>query len=76
VEEPTITKTKKGAAGPEFNKECAYCFFYVKGIIHHEFVPSNTTVNSDFYCDVLETLEKMWGEKTRTLAQPQLAPSS
>jgi hypothetical protein len=24
----------------------------VKGIVHHEFVPPNTMVNSDFYCDV------------------------
>jgi hypothetical protein len=27
VEEPTITKSKKGSAGPEFNKEHAHCFF-------------------------------------------------
>jgi transposase len=31
-------------------------FFDVKGIVHHEFVPPNTTVNSDFYCDVLKRL--------------------
>jgi hypothetical protein len=28
-------------------------FFDAKGIVHHEFVPPNTTVFSDFYCDVL-----------------------
>jgi hypothetical protein len=33
VEEPTITKGKKGEAGPEFNKEHAHCFFDVKGIV-------------------------------------------
>jgi hypothetical protein len=27
--------------------------FDVKGTVHHEFVPPNTTVNSEFYCDVL-----------------------
>jgi hypothetical protein len=27
VEEPTITKSKKSAAGLEFNKEHAHCFF-------------------------------------------------
>jgi hypothetical protein len=27
VEEPIITKSKKGVAGPEFNKEHAHCFF-------------------------------------------------
>jgi hypothetical protein len=26
VEEPTITKSRKDAAGPEFNKEHAHCF--------------------------------------------------
>jgi hypothetical protein len=44
---------KKGAAGLEFSKEHGHCFFDVKGIVHCEFVPPNTTVNSDFYCDVL-----------------------
>jgi hypothetical protein len=58
VEEPTITKRQKGAAGPEFNKEHAHCFFNVKGIVHHEFVPPKMTVNSDFYCDVLRRLRE------------------
>jgi histone-lysine N-methyltransferase SETMAR len=57
VEEPTITKNKIGAAGPEFNKEHAH-FFYVKGIVHGAFVPPNTTVSSDFYCDVLRHLKE------------------
>jgi hypothetical protein len=30
----------------------------MKGIVHHEFVPPNTTVNSDFYCDVLRCLRE------------------
>jgi hypothetical protein len=29
MEEPTITKSKKDAAGPEFNKDHAHCFFDV-----------------------------------------------
>jgi hypothetical protein len=45
--------------------------------IHREFVPPNTMVNSDFYCDVLRRLrENMRRKKTKTLAQQQLAPSS
>jgi hypothetical protein len=28
----------------------------MKGIVDREFVPSNTVVNSDFYCDVLRCL--------------------
>jgi hypothetical protein len=76
VEEPTITKSQKGTAGPEFNKEHAHCFFDVKGIVHREFVPSKITVNSDFYCDVLRRLREnvRATKKTGTLAQPQLAP--
>jgi hypothetical protein len=58
VEEPIITKCKKGAAGPEFNKEHAHCFFDVKGIVHREFVPHNTAVNSDFYCDASRHLRE------------------
>jgi hypothetical protein len=48
MEEPTVTKSKEFGAGPEFNKEQAHFFFYVKGINHHEFVPPNSMVNSDF----------------------------
>jgi transposase len=49
---------KKARQGPEFNKEHAHYFFHVKGIVRHEFVPPNTTVNSDFYCDVLTRLRE------------------
>jgi hypothetical protein len=31
-------------------------FFNMKGIVHREFVPPNTTVNSDFYRDILRCL--------------------
>jgi hypothetical protein len=58
VEEPTITKSKKGKAGPEINKEHAHCFFRREGTVHGEFVPPNTTVNSDFYCDILRHLRE------------------
>jgi histone-lysine N-methyltransferase SETMAR len=33
-------------------------FFDVKGIVHCEFVPPNTTINSDFYRDVLRRLRE------------------
>jgi hypothetical protein len=46
VEEPTITKSKKGVAGTEFNKEHAPCFFNMKGIVQRNFAPPNATVNS------------------------------
>jgi hypothetical protein len=31
VEEPTITKSKKCAASPQFNRELAHCFFRSEG---------------------------------------------
>jgi histone-lysine N-methyltransferase SETMAR len=67
VEEPTITKSKKGTAGQEFNKEHGHCFFDVKGIVCHEFVPPNTTVNSDFYCDALRCLRENMRRKISEL---------
>jgi hypothetical protein len=33
-------------------------FFDVKGIAHCEFVPPNTMVNYDFYCDILRCLRE------------------
>jgi hypothetical protein len=57
VEEPTITESKKGAAGLEFNKEHAHCFSKLRG-----FITVNcfllTLVNSDFYCDISRQLRE------------------
>jgi hypothetical protein len=45
AEEPTVTKSKRIAAGPQFNKEHAHCFFFdVEGIVHREFVHHNTVM--------------------------------
>jgi hypothetical protein len=40
-------------------------FLDVKGIVHYELVPPNTTINSDFYCDVLRRLRENEDEKAR-----------
>ena len=34
------------------------CFFDQEGIVHREFVSPGTTVNADFYCDVLRRLRE------------------
>jgi hypothetical protein len=57
VEGPTITKSKKGAAGLEFNKELI-ASSDVKGIVQCEFVPPDTTANPDFNCDVFRRLKE------------------
>jgi hypothetical protein len=51
-------KKKKGVTGPKFDKEHAHYFFHVKGVAHRKFVPPNSTVNFDFYCDVLRHLRE------------------
>jgi hypothetical protein len=49
--------------------------FDLKGIGHNEFVPPNSTVNSDLLSR-FETLERKYAtKKTRTSAQIELAPS-
>jgi hypothetical protein len=53
VEEPTITRSKNGAAGPEL-----IVVFDVEGIVHSELVPPDTTINYDFYCHVLRCLRE------------------
>jgi hypothetical protein len=40
-----------------------FFFFDVKGIVHREFVPPSTIVNSDFYCDILRRLRENVGRK-------------
>jgi len=42
-------------------------FFYIRGIVHYEFVPTGQTVNQVYYLEVLERL----GEKVRQ-EQPEL----
>jgi hypothetical protein len=44
-------------------KTCSFFFFDVKETVHHEFLPPNTTVNSDFFCDLLRCWRKMSAEK-------------
>jgi histone-lysine N-methyltransferase SETMAR len=60
---PHNHQEQKSAAGLEFNKEHAHCFCGMRGIVHGEFVSPNTTVNSDFYCDVLRHLRENVGQK-------------
>jgi hypothetical protein len=49
---------RKGEAGPEINREHAHCFFDMKKSVQRKSVPPNTTVNSDFYCDVFRRLRE------------------
>jgi hypothetical protein len=48
---------RHGMSGVQ-QRACSLLFFYVKGIVRNEFVPPNTTVSYDFYCDVLRHLRE------------------
>jgi hypothetical protein len=39
-------------------KSMLIAFFNAKGTVHRKFVPPNTTVNFDFYCDILRHLRE------------------
>jgi len=53
-------------------KSMIITFFDIKGIVHKEFVPTGQTVNSGFYCEVLQRLcekvrrhcSQLWREQT------------
>jgi hypothetical protein len=46
-------QAEKGETGEEQSQEHAYNLFYIKGIVHKEFVLAGQAVNSTYYCDVL-----------------------
>jgi hypothetical protein len=77
MEEPTVTKSRIGVAGPEFNKEHSHCFF------RHEGDSLPWICSSQYYGQLWLLLwrfevpeRKGVTKKTRTLAQVQLPPSS
>jgi hypothetical protein len=55
---PQSPRAEKAWQVRSSTKSMLTVFFVVKGIAHCEFVPPNTTVNSDFYCDVLRLLRE------------------
>jgi hypothetical protein len=47
---------KKARQVQSSTKSMLIVTFDMKGIVHREFVPPNTMINSDFYCDILRCL--------------------
>jgi len=52
--EPRTKKSKKARSNI---KTMLIVFFYIHGIVHHEFVPPGQTVNGQFYVEVLKRLK-------------------
>jgi hypothetical protein len=55
---PESPRAKKVRKVRSSTKSMLIVFLNERGIIHREFVPPNTTVNSDFYCGVLRLLRE------------------
>jgi len=51
---PMSPRPKKARHVKSNTKSMIITFFDVKGIVHKEFVPKGQTVNSGFYCNVLQ----------------------
>jgi len=69
---PMSPKPKKARQVKSNLKSMIISFFDIKGIVHKEFVPTVQTVNSGFYCEVLQRLcenvqrhrLQLWQEQT------------
>ncbi|XP_039314693.1 protein GVQW3-like [Solenopsis invicta] len=55
---PSSPRPKKARMSKSRIKTMLIVFFDVRGIVHHEFVPTGTTVNAAFYLEVLKKLKK------------------
>jgi hypothetical protein len=55
---PQSSRAKEARQVRSSTESMLIVFFGVNGIFHREFVPPNTTVNSDFYCVVLRRLRE------------------
>jgi hypothetical protein len=65
VEEPTITKSKKGMAGPEFNKTCSLFFSMWRGVFTIYLFLLTLQSTQTFTVMFRDAWEKMCNEKDR-----------
>ena len=72
---PTSPSPKKARQVKSNLRSIIITFFDIKGIVHKEFVPTGQTVNSGFYCEVLQRLRKKYETSPPTLARTDLTAS-
>jgi archaeosine-15-forming tRNA-guanine transglycosylase len=58
VEAPWFALHQKSAQELLKNQNHAHRFFYIRGVVHHEYVPAGQTVNAKFYVEVLKRLRE------------------
>jgi hypothetical protein len=58
VEVAKFTTAEKSASSSHQCQVHVDRFFYIKGIVHKEFLPPGQTVNGKFYCDILKRLRE------------------
>lgn len=63
---------RHGTSGVQ-HKAMLVVVFHFRTDVHQDFVPSDSSVNSDFYCDVLMMHVKDLQRKGPELAQPQFS---
>jgi hypothetical protein len=68
---PQSSRAKKAWQVQNSTMSMLITFFDMKGIVRREIVPPNTTVNSDFYCDILRCLRENMRRKRLELWRNQ-----
>jgi len=58
MEDAVLSATEKSVPSLQQHQVNADLFFYIRGIVHKEFVPPGQTVNGKFYCKVLRRLRE------------------
>jgi hypothetical protein len=58
VKAPWVTSHQKSAQESLKNQDHAHRFFYIRGVVHHEYVPEGQTVRAKFYVEVLKCVRE------------------
>jgi hypothetical protein len=67
-----FAETEKDAAGQVECESHVDGFFDIEGVVHHEFLCQEQTVNHWYYLDVLKCLKRKCQAKKTTIVEKQL----
>ena len=73
MENARISQTRETTLEQVSSVLMLIAFFDLRGLIYHEFVPQEQTVNQHYYCEVLKPLIQK--SSARTMGNQRLAPS-